>query len=115
MVISLNMLRAGSDPAGYYLSRQANCPADYYLGAEPTGRWLGAGADAVGLTGRVDETGGEVLRALLAGRSPGVEALVAPVLRADPRGRPPAGDLVEAVRARAGRRCGGGAAVARVR
>jgi len=40
-VVSVAMLSAGSDPAGYYLSRQANCPADYYLGAEPAGRWLG--------------------------------------------------------------------------
>lgn len=45
MVVSVHMLNGGSDPAGYYLSRQTNCPADYYLGAEPTGRWLGAGAE----------------------------------------------------------------------
>ena len=51
VVVSVAMLGAGSDPAGYYLSRQANCPADYYLGAEPAGRWLGAGAAAAGLTG----------------------------------------------------------------
>ena len=48
MVISIKMLEAGPDPAGYYLSRQAGCPADYYLGAEPAGRWLGAGGAAAG-------------------------------------------------------------------
>ncbi len=53
MVVSVAMLGAGSDPAGYYLARQANCPADYYLGAEPAGRWLGDGAAAAGLSGHL--------------------------------------------------------------
>ena len=57
MVVSVAMLTAGSDPAGYYLARQANCPADYYLGAEPIGRWLGSGAATAGLTGPLDATG----------------------------------------------------------
>ena len=65
------MLGAGSDPAGYYLSRQANCPADYYLGAEPAGLWLGAGAAALGLSGPLDSAGADTLRALLAGREIG--------------------------------------------
>ena len=69
VVVSVHMLGAGSDPAGYYLSRQANCPADYYLGAEPAGRWLGNGAAAAGLSGRIDPAGAQTLRALLAGRS----------------------------------------------
>jgi conjugative relaxase-like TrwC/TraI family protein len=101
MVISIKMLEAGPDPAGYYLSRQGGCPADYYLGAEPAGRWLGAGGAAAGLTGRFDPAAAQQLRHLLAGASPGGEPLVPQVLRADPRGLLPAAPLVEAVRARA--------------
>ncbi|HVU75161.1 MAG TPA: MobF family relaxase [Mycobacteriales bacterium] len=58
------------------------------------GRWLGGGAGALGLTGAIDATGGEVLRGLLAGRGPVGHRLVAPVLRADPRGRLPAEPFV---------------------
>lgn len=101
MVISIKMLEAGPDPAGYYLSREAGCPADYYLGAEPAGRWLGAGGAASGLTGRFDPAAAQQLRHLLAGASPGGEPLVPQVLRADPRGQLSAAPLVEAVRARA--------------
>lgn len=100
-MISLSMLRPGPDPAAYYLSKQAGCPADYYLGAEPSGRWLGSGAAELGLTGVLDPAGGYALRALLAGEAPGGQVLVAPVLRADPRGRLPIAPLVDAVRARA--------------
>jgi hypothetical protein len=72
VVVSVAMLGAGSDPASYYLSRQANCPADYYLGAEPSGRWLGAGATAIGLSGRL-------VRDLLTGSPPaGSPLTVAP-------------------------------------
>ena len=101
VVVSVAMLGAGSDPAGYYLARQANCPADYYLGAEPMGRWLGSGAAAAGLTGRLDASSATTLRALLEGTTPDGRQLVAPVLRADPRGRLPAGPLVDAIQARA--------------
>jgi hypothetical protein len=100
MVISIKMLEAGPDPAGYYLSRQAGCPADYYLGAEPAGRWLGAGAAAAGLTGRFDPAAAQ-LRHLLAGASPSGEPLVPQVIRANTRGQLPAAPLVEAVQARA--------------
>ena len=95
------MLGAGSDPASYYLSRQANCPADYYLGAEPSGRWLGAGAAAAGLSGRLDPAGAQTLRALLAGRSGDGLTLVPELTRADPRGRLPAKPLVDAIRRQA--------------
>ena len=102
MVISIKMLSAGSDPAGYYLSRQANCPGDYYLGAEPAGRWLGSGSAAAGLSGWVDTVGARALRGYLAGKAPpdGM-VLMAEVPRADPRGRLPAKPLVEGVRGRA--------------
>jgi conjugative relaxase-like TrwC/TraI family protein len=101
VVVSVSMLGSGSDPAGYYLSRQANCPADYYLGAEPTGRWLGAGAAAAGLSGRLDPAGAQTLRALLAGRSGDGLTLVPELSRADPRGRLPAKPLVDAIRRQA--------------
>src|SRR6476646_6700614 len=101
------MLGAGSDPAGYDLSRQANCPADYYLGAEPTGHWLGSGAAAAGLSGWVDSAGAKSLRDLLAGQPPGAEGMLAPtMIRADPRGRLPAGPLVETIRDRAAAQAG---------
>jgi conjugative relaxase-like TrwC/TraI family protein len=101
VVVSVAMLGSGSDPAGYYLSRQANCPADYYLGAEPTGRWLGSGAAAAGLSGWADSAGAKALRDLLAGQPPSAEGMPAPTMvRADPRGRLPAGPLVEAIRDR---------------
>jgi conjugative relaxase-like TrwC/TraI family protein len=101
VVVSVAMLGSGSDPAGYYLSRQANCPADYYLGAEPTGRWLGSGAAAAGLSGWVDSAGAKSLRDLLAGQPPGAEGMPAPTMvRVDPRGRLPAEPLVGAIRDR---------------
>ena len=105
MVISIGMLTAGSDPAGYYLARRAGCAAEYYTGAgERAGVWLGRGAAAAGLAGELDGEGERVLRALLDGRAPDGRVLVAPVLRADPRGRLPARPLVEAIRAEADRR-----------
>jgi conjugative relaxase-like TrwC/TraI family protein len=102
VVISIAMLAAGSDPAGYYLDRQAGCAADYYTGAgERAGVWLGSGAAAVGLAGQLDTAGEQILRGLLDGRAPDGRVLVPPVLRADPRGRLPAAPLVQALRARA--------------
>ena len=96
--MSVHMLGPGPDPAGYYLTQQAGCAADYYLGAEPVGRWLGAGAAAAGLNGWVDGAGAGILRDLLAGKPPG--GVPAPTMvRADPRGRLDAKPLVDAVRA----------------
>ena len=95
------MLGPGSDPGGYYLARQANCPGDYYLGAEPTGRWLGSGAAAAGLSGWVDTAGAQALRGYLAGKTEGGMELVSTVPRADPRGRLPAKPLDDAIRNRA--------------
>jgi conjugative relaxase-like TrwC/TraI family protein len=105
VVISIGMLTAGSDPAGYYLARRAGCPAEYYTGAgERAGVWLGRGAAAASLAGELDADGERVLRALLDGHAPDGRVLAAPVLRADPRGRLPARPLVEAIRAEADRR-----------
>jgi conjugative relaxase-like TrwC/TraI family protein len=102
VVISVAMLAAGSDPAGYYLARTGGCAADYYTGAsERAGVWLGSGAAQLALSGQLDPTGEKVLRSLLDGRAPDGRVLVAKVLRADPRGRLPARPLVEAIRDRA--------------
>jgi hypothetical protein len=101
VVISVAMLAAGSDPAGYYLARTGGCAADYYTGnAERAGVWAGSGAARLGLTGQLDPTGEKVLRSLLDGRAPDGRVLVAKVLRGDSRGRLPAKALVEAIRAR---------------
>jgi conjugative relaxase-like TrwC/TraI family protein len=93
-VISIG--RVGAATAGrYYLDRQAGCELDYYTGAgEPTGRWLGNGAHAAGLTGGLDESGEHALRALLNGCGADGDPLVAPVLRADPRRRLPAEPVI---------------------
>ncbi|MDQ1628774.1 MAG: hypothetical protein QOI54_2518 [Actinomycetota bacterium] len=113
MVISVHMLGAAADPAGYYLDR-AGCPSElsrdptgYYIDGPampPAGRWVGSGAAAAGLVGPIDQAGAQVLRGLLAGRSPNGSHMAAPVLRAAPRGRRPAGPLVAAVRAMAAER-----------
>ena len=104
MVISVKMLGPGSDPAGYYASRQAGCTADYYLDGEQAGRWLGSGATAAELSGRPGEAGAQVLRALLEGKAPDGGVLVRQVLRADARGRLEASPLVQALRIRAAAR-----------
>ena len=104
VVVSVAMLGAGSDPAGYYLARQANCPADYYLGADPTGRWLGSGAAAAGLTGSPGRRRGRHLAWAAEGGDPGRRgSWWRRCCGADPRGRLPAGPLVDAVQASAHR------------
>ncbi|HEX5535541.1 MAG TPA: MobF family relaxase [Actinomycetales bacterium] len=99
-MISVEMLTGGPGAGDYYLRRQADCAADYYVGrGESEGVWVGAGAEALGLTGPLGPGGEHVLRAMLAGRAPDGQVLVAAVLRAVPASRLPAGPLVEAVRA----------------
>jgi len=105
-VISIARLGSGATAADYYLDRQAGCDVDYYTGVgEAAGRWLGDGARALGLDGRLDAAGEQVLRALLSGCGGDGQPLVKPVLRADPRGLLLAESLVRAVDA-AGRRSG---------
>ena len=99
MVISIGRLGCGVKAADYYLRRQAGCEADYYLGVgDRRGVWLGDGARALGLAGELDPAGETALRALLEGRHPDGQQLLAPVLRLDPAGRLPAAPLVEAIR-----------------
>jgi len=65
----LNIGRLAPGGEDYYLETVAAGVEDYYTGVgEAPGRWLGAGADALGLSGQVDPT---VLRRVLGGRSPG--------------------------------------------
>lgn len=102
-MISIAMLGAGRDPARYYLQQQAGCPLDYYAGrGETPGRWVGAGAQALGRTGPLGEVQGRELTVLLAGRHPDDDSeLTKPVWRADPAGLLPAAPLLAAVAARA--------------
>src|SRR5690606_24818761 len=54
----------GADAGAYYVDG----PGRYYLdGDEPPGRWLGCGADALGLIGEVDD---DDFLALMDGRDP---------------------------------------------
>ncbi len=87
MVISLSMLRRVRPRR--LLPVQGGGAADYYLGAEPPGRWLGSGACRA-RTGRLDAAGAHALRSLLTGKAPDGQQLVSAVVRADPRGRLPA-------------------------
>jgi hypothetical protein len=98
--------------ADYYLERQAGCEEDreprrsgadldYYAGdRDSAGVWMGGGAEALGLSGRLDDGGEEVLRAFLDGRGADGAVLVRPVMRANPRGLVPARPLVTAIEAR---------------
>ena len=65
-MLSIGKLGAGNEH--YYLRTVAGGVEDYYLGrGEAPGRWIGAGAEELGLDGRVDA---EPLAAALAGRDP---------------------------------------------
>jgi len=76
----------GSGKANYYLDLARE---DYYLeGGEPPGKWVGQGAEAMGLSGKVNK---EELSRLLNGRSPdGTKKLVQ---NADQRDRQSGWDL----------------------
>ena len=64
--MSLGKLGAGQQ--GYYLAAVASGVEDYYSGrGEAAGRWVGAGAKTLALSGVVD---GDGLRAVLEGRDP---------------------------------------------
>lgn len=104
-MLSIGKLAPGPDAASYYLTR-VGCPLDYYVGrGEATGVWIGRGAEALQLQGALEGPEAEqVLRGLLDGVGPDGERVVKPVLRADPRSRLPAADVVRAVRQAAGAR-----------
>ena len=70
-MLSIAKLRVGQE--AYQLSGVAQSLDDYYTGAgEAAGRWVGAGAAALGLAGEVDP---DDLRAVLAGLAPGAGGL----------------------------------------
>ena len=87
-LISVQPLAGGGQAASYYLRREAGCehehgPAGvgYYLNAhDPAGRWLGNGAQALGLKGELRPEQEALLRQLLNGRFAG-EQLARPVWR----------------------------------
>lgn len=97
-MLSIGKLAPGRGAAQYYLER-VGCPLEYYTGrGEAAGEWIGRGADALGLRGRLSTPEQEdVLRNLLDGSAPDGMQLVAPVLRADPRSRVPAAPVVRAL------------------
>jgi hypothetical protein len=97
-MLSIGKLAPGRGAAQYYLER-VGCPLEYYTGrGEAAGEWIGRGADALGLRGRLSTPEQEeVLRNLLAGIAPDGTELVAPVLRADPRSRVPTAPVVRAL------------------
>jgi conjugative relaxase-like TrwC/TraI family protein len=98
VVVSIGRLGSSPATADYYLERQAGCEADYYTAAtQGRGRWLGDGARALGLTGRIDPAGEDAFRAMLDGRHPNGDKLLAPVLRLHPDARLPAAPLLEAI------------------
>lgn len=89
-VLSIAKLRVGQE--AYQLSGVAESLDDYYTGVgEAAGRWVGAGAPRLGLTGEVDA---DDLRAVLAGLAPGTGGLTpnGETMRAHPR-RVPGFDL----------------------
>ncbi len=51
-MLSISKFSAAPDPAAYYLEVIANERDDYYLASgEAPGRWIGAGAERLGLAG----------------------------------------------------------------
>ncbi|MEX2290533.1 MAG: MobF family relaxase, partial [Mycobacteriales bacterium] len=89
-VLSIAKLRVGQE--AYQLSGVAQSLDDYYTGAgEAAGRWIGAGAERLGLAGEVVP---DDLRAVLAGMAPGSGGLTpnGETIRAHPR-RVPGFDL----------------------
>jgi conjugative relaxase-like TrwC/TraI family protein len=101
-MLSIGLVASSGAAATYFLGVGRGCRADYFVRPdERAGRWLGGGADALGLSGGLDGRGDESFRRLLDGRAPTGERLVEPVMRADPRSMVPASPLVKAVRAAA--------------
>ena len=67
-MLSIGKLAAGPTAGRYYVEQVAHGREDYYAGeGEAPGKWAGAGAQALGLDGEVDEGG---IEHLLSGRDP---------------------------------------------
>jgi hypothetical protein len=95
-VLNIAVIDATTAAIDYYVERQAGCASEYYTGSgEARGQWIGRGATALGLAGGIDD---DAFRRLMNGVSPdGAARLAKPVLRVHPRGKLPAGPLVQAV------------------
>jgi hypothetical protein len=95
-VLNIAVIDATTAAIDYYVERQAGCASEYYTGSgEARGQWIGQGATALALAGGIDD---DTFRRLMSGVSPdGTERWAKPVLRVHPRGKLPAGPLVEAV------------------
>lgn len=106
-MLSIGRVASGQAAVAYFTGGQdarpaAGCGVGYYTRDEATaGRWVGSGAAALGLSGKLDPAGVRVLAGLLDGVGPDGARLVEPVLRADPAGRVPALPIVTAARAAA--------------
>ncbi len=67
-MLSIAKFSSAPDPAAYYLEVIANERDDYYLGSgEALGRWVGAGAERLGLSGEVEA---DALRSVIEGVDP---------------------------------------------
>ncbi|MCU1593766.1 MAG: Ti-type conjugative transfer relaxase TraA [Frankiales bacterium] len=102
-MMSICMLGGAGTPSGgvgrYYLMPDQVCGLAYYTEHDQLpGRWLGDGAQALGLTGPLGTAGAVRLEQLLKAQDPDGQALARPVLRADPAGRLPAGPLLTSLR-----------------
>jgi conjugative relaxase-like TrwC/TraI family protein len=95
VALGVTPLRVGQE--GYWLDQIARDACEYYAGkGESPGWWLGSLADRAGLQGEASQ---EAVHRLFAGQDPTTgEQRVAPVWRADPRSKLPAGPLQAALR-----------------
>ena len=91
-------LKAGQE--AYWLDQIARNREEYFSGrGESPGRFMGSAAAAAGLDGTA---GPEQVQAMFRGLDPATgEQRCAPLLRADPRSKLTAGQLLEALKARA--------------
>lgn len=98
-VISVCMLGGGAGSsaavAGYYLAPGQDCGVGYYTEHDRVpGRWVGAGAEALALSGPLSPQGAARLVELLNAQDADGQALARPVWRPDPAGRLPSGPLL---------------------
>ncbi len=98
MALPVKALKAGQE--AYWLDQIARNREEYFSGrGESPGRFVGSAAAAAGLEGAASA---EQVRAMFQGLDPATgEVRCAPLWRADPRSKLPAGPLLEALTARA--------------
>src|SRR5829696_5698326 len=98
MALPVKALKAGQE--SYWLDQIARNREEYFSGhGESPGRFMGGAATAAGLDGVASP---EQVQAMFQGLDPATgEQRCSPLLRADPRSKLTAGQLLEALRARA--------------